>query len=81
MLFEVFAEARAQGVNTPKIAFLLPFSASADAAAQLRSLYRDIYEPGRCQELWFYWKGRPLIMAYPDALKNNDATDKAIKKF
>ncbi|MCL2300100.1 MAG: hypothetical protein FWC27_08160, partial [Firmicutes bacterium] len=30
---------------------------------------------------WFYWKGRPLIMAYPDALKNNDATDKAIKKF
>ena len=81
VLFEVFAEARAQGVNTPRIAFLLPFGASEDAAAQLRSLYADIYEPGRYQDLWFYWKGRPLIMAYPDALKNNDATDKAIKSF
>ena len=81
VLFEVFSEARAQGVNTPQIAFLLPFSASEDAAAQLRSLYADIYGPGRHQDLWFYWKGRPLIMAYPDALKNGDATDKAIKSF
>ncbi|MCL1952765.1 MAG: hypothetical protein FWF60_08060 [Oscillospiraceae bacterium] len=81
VLFEVFSEARAQGVNTPKIAFLLPFGPSADAAAQLRALYHDIYEPGRYQDLWFYWKGRPLILAYPDALKNNDATDKAIKRF
>ena len=81
VLSEVFAEARAQGVNTPKISFLLPFSGSEDAAVQLRMLYEDIYEPGRYQDLWFYWKGRPLIMAYPDALKNNDATDKAIKRF
>ena len=81
VLFEVFSEAREQGVNTPKIAFLLPFAASEDAAAQLRFLYEDIYEPGRHQDLWFYWKGRPLIMAYPDALKNNDETDKAIKSF
>ena len=81
VLFEVFGQARAQGVNTPKIAFLLPFGPSEDAAAQLRSLYADIYEPGRHKDLWFYWKGRPLIMAYPDSLKNNDATDKAIKRF
>jgi hypothetical protein len=84
VLFEVFAEARAQGVNTPKISFLLPFSASEDAAAQLRMLYHDIYEPGRYQELWFYWKGRPLLMAYPAALNVlnvQDPADKAIKSF
>ncbi|MDR2686635.1 MAG: hypothetical protein LBB75_02695 [Oscillospiraceae bacterium] len=81
VLFEVFDQARGQGVNTPKIAFLLPFGPSEDTAAQLRSLYHDVYEPGRYQDLWFYWKGRPLIMAYPDALNKKDSTDKTIAKF
>ena len=81
VLFEVFAEARAQGVKTPKIAFMLGFSASEDATTQLRMLYEDIYREGRYQDLWFYWKGKPLILAYPQALSRWDALDQEISAF
>jgi len=81
VLFEVFAEARAQGVNTPKISFLLPFNAGPDATAQLHMLYEDIYSQGRYQELWFYWKGRPLLLAYPNALDLLQKQDREIYEF
>ena len=81
-LFEVFAEARNDGVKTPQIAFLLPFSAGEDTLTQLRALYADIYSPGRYADLWFYWKGKPLIMAYPDGLRSSeDPGDKQILSF
>ena len=81
VLFEVFAQARADGVKTPKISFILPFGASDNTNIQLRELYNDIYKDGRYQDLWFYWKGKPLLMAYPDKLDLSDKTDKAIRTF
>ena len=80
-LMEVFAEARADGVNTPQIAFLLPFSAGENTNVQLENLYLDIYRESKYQELWFYWKGKPLIMAYPDDLDRNDPLQGEIYDF
>lgn len=80
-LLETFAEARADGVKTPQIAFLLPFSAGENTNIQLENLYLDIYRDSRYQELWFYWKGKPLIMAYPDALDRNDPLQGEIYDF
>lgn len=81
VLFEVFAKARELGVNTPKIAFLLPFSAGENTNAQLRELYKDIYQSRRYQDLWFYWKRKPLIMAHPDDLDLKDKLDREIRLF
>jgi len=81
VLFKVFAEARADGVKTPKISFLLPFNAGDDSNTQLRSLYNDIYKDGRYHDLWFYWKGKPLIMAHPDDLDLTNKTDRTIREF
>ena len=83
VLFEVFAEARADGVQTPQIAFLLPFPGSEnDSDTQLRMLYEDIYKPGRYSDLWFYWKGKPLIMAHPDRIRESEEPlDKEIYGF
>ncbi len=80
-LLETFAEARADGVKTPQIAFLLPFSAGENTNIQLENLYLDIYRDSKYQELWFYWKGKPLIMAYPDALDRNDPLQGEIYDF
>ena len=82
VIFEVFSKAREDGVRTPQIAFLLPFSASSDSDTQLRMLYDDIYSQGRYSELWFYWKGKPLIMAYPDNMKKSlKKKDREIASF
>ena len=79
-VMEVFTQARADGVNTPQVAFLLPFSGGADANTQLKLLYLDIYREGKYQDLWYYWNGKPLIMAYPNGL-GNDQISNEIKNF
>lgn len=69
-IYEVFEKARQDGVNVPKISFMLPFAAGDDTAVQLKSLYQDIYRPGRYQDLWFYLDGKPMVMAYRASLTN-----------
>ena len=80
-LFEVFEQAKQDGVRVPKIAYMLPFSASEDANISLKHLYNDIYAPGLYRDLWFYWDGKPLIMAHSDALNKRDKQEKEILDF
>ncbi len=62
-VFKVFEEARAQGVKTPQIAFMMNFGGAQDTATQLEYVYKDIYKPGRYEDLWFKWDGKPLVLA------------------
>ncbi len=81
LLLEAFAEARADGVKTPQISFILPFFDEKLAAIQLRDLYTDLYRPDKHRDLWFFWKGKPLIMAMPDGLDAADPLDAEIREF
>lgn len=65
-LCEVFAEARKNGIRTPQIAFMMGFGPSNDSKSAISQVYNDLYKPGLYKDLWFQWKGKPLIMAYPD---------------
>ena len=80
-LCEVFAQAREEGVKTPQIAFILAFGPTPGSHEALRELYEDLYRPGLYKDLWFEWKGKPLIMAWPESLDLEDAEDKAIRDF
>ncbi|MDD3039161.1 hypothetical protein [Bacteroides sp.] len=79
-LMKTWEQARKDGVNVPKIAFMLPFGPAPHSLVSLRQLYRDIYKPHRYSDLWFIWKGKPCIMAYPDNL-TADKTDREIAEF
>ncbi len=79
-IFETFTQAKEEGVNVPKIVFMLPFGAVSWAAEQMRELWKDIYSEGKYQDLWFYWKGKPLMMGYPNSL-GNTSTDNKIRNF
>ncbi len=59
-----FAALRAQGRSTPSIAFLL-HSATPKVAAKL---FSDFYQKNVHRDLWFFWKGKPLILANPAEL-------------
>ena len=81
VIFDVYEQARKDGVMTPKISFLLPFDQSgSNIKAQLESLYMDIYRPGKYQDLWFYWDGKPMVMGGNRSL-DSSLLDKEIKKF
>ena len=69
-LCKVFTQARADGVNTPQIAFMMAFGPTQGSKEAVEEVYRDLYKPGVYQDLFFKWKGKPLIMAYPDNLSD-----------
>ncbi len=68
VLGEVWTAARRDGVRTPRFAFLCPFAPHDDSRVNITKIYEDVYKPGRFKDLWFYWKGKPLLMGYPDNL-------------
>lgn len=80
-LCEVFAEARADGVQTPKISAMLNMFDYAADAVQLREFYDVIYSKGLYEDLWFYWDGKPLMVGSPTGLDKNDEKDQAIADF
>ena len=67
-LCETFLQARADGVNTPQIAFMLAFGATQGSYEAIVSIYEDLYKNEKYKELFFLWAGKPLIMAYPEML-------------
>lgn len=79
-LFKTWQQALDDGVNVPKVAFMLPFAPTKDSYVSLHQLYNDVYSKGRFSDLWFRWKGKPMIMAYPDNL-GDTAIDREIADF
>lgn len=79
-LMEVWSQAQKDGVNVPKIGFMLPFGPNDYSLVSLRHLYKKYYHAGRYSNLWFYWNGKPCIMAYPDNLTDSEE-DKSIRSF
>ena len=67
-LMKTWDQAQKDGVKVPKIAFLLPFGAVPNSLVSLRQLYNDVYKPGRNENLWFRWKGKPLIFCPPEGI-------------
>lgn len=63
-LCEVYSDIRAKGSRTPQISFL--FNSNHSKATQ--QVYNDFYKPGLYRDLWFEWKGKPLLMTNPEGL-------------
>jgi len=59
---EVFTKIRRDGGRTPHIAFMV----NTQAGQTARRLYEQLYKPGLFKDLWFYWKGKPLMICDPD---------------
>ena len=80
-LFETWSDAMDDGVLTPKVSFMMPFAGGANTDTQVRELYMDFYRPGEYHKLWFYWEGKPMLMARSEAISASDNAGKEIKKF
>ncbi len=74
-ILEGFRAARADGINAPKFAFMLNFGPIRETEEMLRALYQDIYSVGKYRDLWYMHEGKPLIMAYPEALPKKGICD------
>ena len=60
-LCAIFRQIRQEGGRTPQIIFMV----NTQAGKTAESIYKDLYQPGLFQELWFYWQGKPLLICDP----------------
>lgn len=61
---ETYRAMRKTGLSTPSFAFIV----NSNPAKTVNRLYENIYTKGKFKDLWFYWKGKPLLLAPPDDL-------------
>jgi hypothetical protein len=59
LIADTFAALRREGRTTPSISFLL----NSETPKVADRLYREFYQKNVHRDLWFFWKGKPLILA------------------
>ncbi|MHB9011267.1 MAG: T9SS type A sorting domain-containing protein [Ignavibacteriaceae bacterium] len=52
-------ELKKQGIDVPKIVFFFHYN----PAPKIEDIYDNFYKLGEYSDLWFYWDGKPLILA------------------
>ena len=80
-VFKVFAQARAEGVNTPQIAFMMNFGGGQETAIQIQNVYNSIYKPGRYEDLWFRWEGKPMVLANKNSMSYAGSLATELRNF
>lgn len=81
VIYQTWLDAMADGVDTPKVSNYLPFGAGTDTAIQLREYFTTIYHDGNYRPLWFYWDGKPMMVAHGAASLGDSTLDRQIKDF
>lgn len=81
MLLNVFEEAKAEGVDVPQFMFMSNFDENEDSITQMKFWYKTLYAKGKYKDLWFYWEGKPMILAHSKHLDKNNKTEKEILDF
>ncbi|MBQ3054302.1 MAG: hypothetical protein IJC89_05315 [Clostridia bacterium] len=71
LLGKIMHEMRQNGIEAPKMAFLLQFNSNSNTAKALQRIYQSMYGTGLYSDCWYYWNGKPLVMAYPEYLKED----------
>ena len=66
-LCEEYRRIRSEGGRTPAVSFLF-HTLVPNSGPTVRRLYESFYRKGLYSELWFRWKGKPLIFCPPEAL-------------
>lgn len=62
-----YAAMRKEGARTPAIGFIAPFG---DPRPVTDQLWKDLYAPGNWRDLWFQWRGKPLLLADRNFVKD-----------
>ncbi len=58
---EVFQQQRSAGDRTPQLVFMVNTRAGATA----QRIFERHYQPGKYDDLWFRWRGKPLLICDP----------------
>lgn len=63
-LFEILREYNQKGFKAPKVCFYTAPAIRGCGTGNLMDLWEQLYEPQLYPELYFYWKGKPLMICH-----------------
>ena len=63
------------GIQTPGMAFMLPFFNMSYNVTDLERIYESMYSIGLYSDTWYYWDGKPVVMGYPNNLLSEAGND------
>ncbi len=81
VLIKVWQQAKKEGVDVPKISFILNFFSDDETRAKLHFIYDDLYSKSEYSDMFFIWDGKPMLMADSRALDLKEEKDKEIFDF
>jgi len=59
---QILEELKSQGIDVPKICFFFKYNPES----KVENMYNNFYKLKKYSNLWFYWDGKPLILAPSD---------------
>lgn len=74
VFLEELDQLKKQGLNVPKVAFNTG-TLLYQSGRSVEGVYRDLYSTGKYKDHWFMWRGKPLIMANPESIKDDATRD------
>ena len=81
-LMATWDDAMNDGLETPKVSFMLPFWDKTYTNMQVSSIYQDIFRTDKYQNLWYYLDGKPMLMAIKESFNpNTSPLEKEIANF
>lgn len=60
----IYKAMRNEGISTPSISFIV----NSAPEKTVTRLFNSIYKQNLFKDLWFYWKGKPLLLTPPEGL-------------
>ena len=75
-LFSILSELRGKGFPAPQVCFYLAPQTRGCGTGNLMQLWEELYENRIYEELYFHWKGKPLIICH-----SHRAIPREIKEF
>lgn len=78
-MLKALRDAKESGVNVPKVVFTSNLTVGVEHTKYaLYDLYLTLYKEGRYSDLWYYYEGKPLILAHEENIDiGMDADDPA----
>ena len=77
LLLNTMVKMREEGYNTPKIVFHCGdnFVGAANASLTVPQLWSLLYSVDRYKDLWYYYDGKPLILAQDSVIASEDMSE------
>ena len=72
-LLDTIQSLRKNGIHAP---YVVPFL-NAEYAPKIEALYKEFYKPGKYDDVWFYWKNKPLVMC--PVIKSDETKDTLLR--